>query len=86
MNVMRSWNATSLLYELLSLMLSLPDDWNYNMHDIYKMVLIASFSFIAVLGNLIREYLPFNLLFVIFVINVGAVLIRIYLNNKNVGY
>ena len=54
--------------------------------DIYKMVLIASFSFIAVLGNLIREYLPFNLLFVIFVINVGAVLIRIYLNNKNVGY
>ena len=32
------------------------------------------------------EYLPFNLLFVIFVINVGAVLIRIYLNNKNVGY
>ena len=54
--------------------------------DIYKMVLIASFSFIAVLGNLIREYLPFNLLFVILVINVGAVLIRIYLNNKNVGY
>ena len=54
--------------------------------DIYKMVLIASFSFIAALGNLIREYLPFNLLFVIFVINVGAVLIRIYLNNKNVGY
>ena len=54
--------------------------------DIYKMVLIASFSFIAVLGNLIREYLPFNLLFVIFVINVGAVLIRIYLNNKNVDY
>ena len=44
--------------------------------DIYKMVLIASFSFIAVLGNLIREYLPFNLLFVIFVINVGAVLIE----------
>ena len=54
--------------------------------DIYKMVLIASISFIVVLGNLIREYLPFNLLFVIFVINVGAVLIRIYLNNKNVGY
>ena len=54
--------------------------------DIYKMVLIASISFIVVLGNLIREYLPFNLLFVILVINVGAVLIRIYLNNKNVGY
>ena len=48
--------------------------------DIYKMVLIASISFIAVLGNLIREYLPFNLLFVILVINVGAVLIRTYLN------
>ena len=54
--------------------------------DIYKMVLIASISFIVVLGNLIREYLPFNLLFVILVINVGAVLIRIYLNNKNIGY
>ena len=54
--------------------------------EIYKMVLIASISFIVVLGNLIREYLPFNLLFVILVINVGAVLIRIYLNNKNVGY
>ena len=54
--------------------------------DIYKMVLIASISFIVVLGNLIREYLPFNLLFVILVINVGAVLIRIYFNNKNVGY
>ena len=54
--------------------------------EIYKMVLIASISFIVVLGNLIREYLPFNLLFVIFVINVGTVLIRIYLNNKNVGY
>ena len=54
--------------------------------DIYKMVLIASISFIVVLGNLIREYLPFNLLFVILVINVGAVLIRIYLNNKNVSY
>ena len=39
--------------------------------DIYKMVLIASFSFIAVLGNLIREYLPFNLLFCDFVINGG---------------
>ena len=54
--------------------------------EIYKMVLIASISFIVVLGNLIREYLPFNLLFVILVINVGAVLIRIYFNNKNVGY
>ena len=54
--------------------------------DIYKMVLIASISSIVVLGKLIREYLPFNLLFVILVINVGAVLIRIYLNNKNVGY
>ncbi len=62
--------------------LDTPPVWD----DIYKMVSIASFSFIAVLGNLIQEYLPFNLLFVIFVINVGAVLIRIYLNNKNVGY
>ena len=53
--------------------------------DIYKMVLIASFSFIAVLGNLIREYLPFNLLFVIFVINVGAVLIRIPKKWDNCG-
>ena len=81
---MRSWNATSLLYELLSLMLSLPDDWNYNMHDIYKMVLIASISFVAVLGNMIREYVSINLLFLMFAINIGTVLLRMYLSKKEI--
>ena len=50
------------------------------------MVLIASISFIVVLGNLIREYLPFNLLFVIFIKCRAVLISEIYLNNKNVGY
>lgn len=50
--------------------------------DIYKMVLIASVSCIAVLGNMIREYVPVNLIFVAFLINVGSVLVRLYLENK----
>ena len=133
---------------LLSLMLSLPDDWNYNMHvlkfitipinwckeyiawleqleyisntagemlfkgffsmfmiaagilgsvclvwtgveqykkiwdDLYKMVLVSSISFAAVLGNLIRAYLPLNLLLVILLINTGTILLRAYLKKK----
>ena len=39
--------------------------------DLYKMVLISSISFVAVLGNLIREYLPLNLIFVVLLINVA---------------
>ena len=50
--------------------------------DLYKMVLIASISFVAVLGNLIREYLPLNLILVILLINVGTILLRVYLKEK----
>ena len=50
--------------------------------DIYKMVLIASFSFVAVLGNLVREYIPVNLFFVIVLINVGTIFVRSYLKEK----
>lgn len=50
--------------------------------DIYKMVLIASISFIAVLGNMIREYVPINLLIIVCFINIGIVWIRKYLESK----
>ena len=50
--------------------------------DIYKMVLIASISFIAVLGNMIREYLPVNMLFIIILINMGTIFVRLYLKEK----
>ena len=50
--------------------------------DLYKMVLISSVSFVAVLGDLIRAYLPVNLMFVILFINVGMILFRVYLKNK----
>ena len=47
--------------------------------DLYKMVLISSISFVAVLENLIREYLPLNLILVVLLINVGTILFRLYL-------
>ena len=50
--------------------------------DLYKMVLISSISFAAVLGNLIRAYLPLNLLLVILLINTGTILLRAYLKKK----
>lgn len=50
--------------------------------DLYKMVLISSVSFAAVLGNLIRAYLPLNLLLVILLINTGTILLRAYLKKK----
>ena len=50
--------------------------------DIYKMVLISSISFSAVLGNMVREYLSLNLIFLIFLINMGAIFLRIYLSKK----
>ena len=50
--------------------------------DLYKMVLISSISFVAVLGNLIREYLPLNLILVILFINIGTILLRAYLKKK----
>ena len=52
--------------------------WN----DLYKMVLISSVSFVAVLGDLIRAYLPVNLLLVVLLINAGTILFRAYLKNK----
>lgn len=50
--------------------------------DLYKMVLISSVSFVAVLGDLIRAYLPVNLLLVVLLINAGTILFRAYLKNK----
>lgn len=44
--------------------------------DIYKMVLIASISFIAVLGNVIREFIPVNLIIIFLLINIGFVFLR----------
>ncbi len=48
--------------------------WN----DIYKMVLISSASFIAVLGNVLREFIPVNLILLFIFINVGVILMRKY--------
>lgn len=50
--------------------------------DLYKMVLISSISFVAVLGNLIRIYLPLNLILLVLLINAGTILLRVYLKNK----
>ena len=50
--------------------------------DLYKMVWISSISFVAVLGNLIREYLPLNLILVVLLVNAGTILLRVYLKNK----
>ena len=46
--------------------------------DLYKMVLISSVSFVAVLGDLIKAYLPVNLMLVILLINAGTILFRAY--------
>ena len=48
--------------------------WN----DIYKMVLISRASFIAVLGNVLREFIPVNLILLFIFINVGVILMRKY--------
>ena len=50
--------------------------------SMYKTVLILSVSFIAVLGNMIREVIPINLLVIVCFINIGTVWIRKYLENK----
>ena len=50
--------------------------------SMYKTVLILSVSFIAVLGNMIREVIPINLLGIVCFINIGTVWIRKYLENK----
>ena len=46
------------------------------------MFLIGSLSGIAVLGDVIREYLPVNLILIFGFINVGIMLLRMYLRKK----
>ena len=50
--------------------------------EISQMFLIGSLSGIAVLGNVIREYLPVNLILLFVFINMGVVLLREYLRKK----
>lgn len=45
--------------------------------EISQMFLLGSLSGIAILGDVIREYLPVNLLMIFLVINAGVVLLRI---------
>ncbi|MGF0093276.1 DUF6040 family protein [Lachnospiraceae bacterium SGI.066] len=45
--------------------------------EISQMFLIGSLSGIAVLGDVIRGYLPVNLILIFLIINVGLVLLRI---------
>ncbi len=46
--------------------------------DIYKMVLISSVSFIAVLGNVMHAFISVNLMLLFIFINVRVVLLRKY--------
>lgn len=50
--------------------------------DISQMFLLGSLSGIAVLGDAIREYLPVNLILLFGFINMGIVLLRVYLKKK----
>ena len=50
--------------------------------EISQMFLIGSLSGIAVLGNLIREYIPVNLILLFVFINIGIMLLRMYLRKK----
>ena len=50
--------------------------------EISQMFLIGSLSEIAVLGDAIREYLPVNLILIFGFINVGIMLLRMYLRKK----
>ena len=52
--------------------------WN----EISQMFLIGSLSGIAVLGDVIREYLPVNLILTFGFINVGIMLLKIYFQKK----
>jgi uncharacterized membrane protein len=47
-----------------------------------QMFLLGSLSGIAVLGDVIREYLPMNLILLFVFINMGVVLLRVYLRKK----
>ena len=50
--------------------------------EISQMFLIGSLSGIVVLGSVIREYLPVNLILLFGFINVGIVLLRMHLRKK----
>ena len=52
--------------------------WN----EISQMFLIGSLSGIAVLGNTIREHLSVNLILLFMFINMGVILLRVYLKKK----
>ena len=52
--------------------------WN----EISQMFLIGSLSGIAVLGDVIRGYLPVNLILLFVFVNMGIILIRMYLRKK----
>lgn len=52
--------------------------WN----EISQMFLVGSLSGIAVLGDIIRGYLPVNLILLFGFINVGIMLLRVYLQKK----
>ena len=50
--------------------------------EISQMFLIGSLSGIAVLGEVIREFLPVNLILLFGFINMGIMLLRMYLRKK----
>ena len=50
--------------------------------DIYKMFFIVSISLIAVLENVIRTYIPINLLVLMLLLNSLIVGIRMYMEKK----
>ena len=50
--------------------------------EISQMFLIGSLSGITVLGDVIREYLPVNLILLFIFINMGIMLLRVYLRKK----
>ena len=50
--------------------------------DIYKMFFIVSVSLIAVLGNVIRIYIPINLIVLMLLLNSFIVGIRMYMKKK----
>ena len=56
--------------------------WN----EISQMFLIGSLSGIAVLGDVIRGYLPVNLILLFVFINVGIMLLIMYLRKSLITY
>ena len=62
--------------------LKIPRDYKKMWEEISQMFLIGSLSGIAVLGDAIREYLPVNLILIFGFINVGIMLLRMYLRKK----